>query len=219
MEQQISIPQSDLQAMHVDENIMLMLNSLTSYIGVPKDKQEQSVRNILILLDSMNYIQYDSERFTDLSKKFIPETIQKQVEKLKEYIVSIDDKVDLSDMNYKNRKGAVVFTTQMISVMLKSTTKMPLAEIGKYCVGNNESKDKDHATVLYHIRKVKDLMEVDIYYRKKVCLIARTFNFIYEMIKMYEFDPVWAMQQGMIKEDEIIKIITAKRIEFKKHNQ
>jgi len=81
------------------------------------------------------------------------------------------------DVLKKTRARDVMFARELIIYLLKKYTYLPLIKIAEY------SGVGDHTTALHHIKKVKNFIEVDDNYRRRVDEIderLKLYNEIYE---------------------------------------
>lgn len=79
-----------------------------------------------------------------------------------EKIVQLVEEVFNTDINVNNRKQNTIFGRQAAAYMLRMYTKLSLSEIARYI------NVKDHATVHYSIKKCRDVINTEFWYKEKI---------------------------------------------------
>jgi chromosomal replication initiator protein len=81
-------------------------------------------------------------------------------------IVDMVEEMFNTDIKVRNRKQTTVFGRQAAAYLLRVYTKLSLTEIANY-VGITH-----HTTTLYSIKKCRDLMETEVWYKEKILQIS-----------------------------------------------
>ncbi len=102
----------------------------------------------------------------DLAQEVIDKIVRHQkphfsCEMIKQHVAKFFN-IDVSLLDTKRRKRQIVMARQVAMYLAKKFTKAPLEQIGRE-IGN-----KDHATVIYSLKVVNDLMDTDKKFRKFV---------------------------------------------------
>ena len=87
-----------------------------------------------------------------------------------DYIIHYIERNTGVKINTNTRLRDVVHARQLAMYIIKEKTKLTLAQIGDRCGG------KDHATVAHAIKKVKDNMKYDKYFRYKYGKLLKRFG-------------------------------------------
>jgi chromosomal replication initiation ATPase DnaA len=81
-------------------------------------------------------------------------------------VIQLVEEIFNIEVKTANRKQSTVFGRQAASYLLRLYTRLSLSEIAPY-IGVNH-----HTTVLYSIKKCKDLMDTEDWYKEKIMQIC-----------------------------------------------
>ena len=193
----------------IDEEGIKKLNDFLIHINTPPKRSEQVIKDILLILDSRGLISYkENNVINDEMFKVIPYNVNNAVENMsvnlcRQYGIKIEA------LEMKTRKTEVLKVRKAVYLMLYCTTKLSLAAIGSFF-----PQGGDHANVLHHLSAIKERIDVDRRYRIEISLLAREYNFLYQMIDKLEINIVWAIKNGMVYLQEAVDNGLINRLEM-----
>lgn len=82
--------------------------------------------------------------------------------------------VDRSLIFSKNRKRELVDARHALAYFLRKTTKHSFAIIGKIMA--SPMRKRDHATILNSVKVYNDLLDTDVYHKRRCLIIQEEFN-------------------------------------------
>lgn len=82
-------------------------------------------------------------------------------------VIQLVEDIFNTDVKANNRKQSTIFARQAAAYLLRLYTRLSLSEIAPY-IGVNH-----HTTILYSVKKCKDLMDTEDWFKEKILQICK----------------------------------------------